>query len=46
MRALPAAHAPRLQPSRTGAASSFPAGRQGERGIMPAPKTYRSTRHA
>ncbi|WP_156517449.1 hypothetical protein [Rhodococcus sp. LB1] len=45
MRALPAAHAARLQPSRTGA-SSFPAGRQGERGIMPAPKTHRSTRHA
>ncbi|QQZ16052.1 MULTISPECIES: hypothetical protein [Rhodococcus] len=45
MRALPAAHAARLQPSRMGA-SSFPAGRQGERGIMPAPKTHRSTRHA
>nr|EJJ00727.1 hypothetical protein JVH1_1846 [Rhodococcus sp. JVH1] len=46
MRALPAAHATRLRPSRTGAASSFPAGRQGERGIMPAPKTCRTARHA
>ncbi|MFE5703650.1 hypothetical protein [Rhodococcus koreensis] len=41
MRALPTASAARLQPSRTGAAS-FPAGRQGERGIMPAAKTQRS----
>jgi hypothetical protein len=46
MRALPTAHTARLQPSRTGGASSFPAGRQDERGIMPAPKTYRSARHA
>ena len=46
MRALPSAHAARLQPSRTGIASSFPVGRQGERGIMPAPKTHRTARHA
>ncbi|WAM14034.1 MULTISPECIES: hypothetical protein [Rhodococcus] len=46
MRALPTSHAARLQRSRTGDASSFPAGRQGERGIMPAPKTHRSARHA
>ncbi|GCE38668.1 hypothetical protein Rhow_002192 [Rhodococcus wratislaviensis] len=42
MRALPADHAVALRPSRPGNAPSFPACRQGERGIMPAAKTQRS----
>lgn len=42
MRALPTAHAVALRPARLGNAPSFPACRQGERGIMPAAKPQRS----
>ncbi|MEN0134959.1 MAG: hypothetical protein AAGC80_07410 [Rhodococcus sp. (in: high G+C Gram-positive bacteria)] len=42
MRARSTAHAVALRPSRPGNACSFPTGRQGERGIMPAAKPHRS----
>ena len=42
MRARPTVYAVALRPSRTGDAPSFPVGRQGERGIMPAAKPHRT----
>ncbi|KAF0959151.1 hypothetical protein [Rhodococcus sp. T7] len=42
MRARPTAHAVALRPAGPGNASSFPVGRQGERGLMPAAKPHRT----